>query len=323
MLVFVFSGLIVILDQFFKRWIVRTLEIGEQGMELIPGVIGLTHTYNTGAAFGLFAGHRWPLVAISFVACIILVCILLRYNEGFWGTLGLAAVLGGAVGNLIDRVIFGSVVDMFQTLFVQFAIFNIADIFITLGFITFCIHFIIVSFRQAREEKEALAEGIEDGHYDDDYDEQYDEHYEDDYDEQFGTPHDGHADQYSQSNASHEHENPFYDEFSDPSIPPAPIDAEPNLDEIAQYMPEVQDQTMHIDSSYIAPIVPPQESNSLEQTAPNAWHEYYEPASAPETEATTLEALNSLETELSNGDDYDVDALLREYGFDASGKNDK
>ena len=154
MLCFVFAALVVLLDQFFKHWIMRYLEVFEN-TELIPGVVGLTHIQNTGAAFSLLADQRWLLAGIAFVAAIVLIFILLRYTEGFWGTLGLAAVLGGAVGNLIDRVFYGHVVDMFRVLFINFAIFNIADIFITLGFVTFCAHFIAVTIRAARSERES------------------------------------------------------------------------------------------------------------------------------------------------------------------------
>ena len=146
MLCFVFAALVVILDQLIKQWVVRTVPL-YANQALIPGVLGLTHVENKGAAFSMLSDQRWLLAGISFVAVIILITILLRYNEGFWGTLGLAAVLGGAFGNLLDRVFNGYVVDMFKPLFVEFAIFNIADIFITLGGITFCVFFTIKSFR--------------------------------------------------------------------------------------------------------------------------------------------------------------------------------
>lgn len=322
MLVFIFSGLVVLLDQFFKRWIVGTLELGDR-MDLIPGVIGLWHTQNSGAAFGILAGQRWLLAAIAFVSCIILIFILLRYNEGFWGTLGLGAVLGGAAGNLIDRLWPGGggyVVDMFETLFMQFAIFNIADIFIVLGFITFCIHFIIVSVRQDREEKEAL-EGDDEQYFDDDYDDQYDDRYVE-YDEQYGGEYDDNGGQYNQPDTSEEFVNPFSDDYSDsdaPHVPPAPISSEPDLDEIALYIGEPQGVSAHsqADLSYSTPVVstPLAQENTSTKISSTAWREYYEPVSEEKGDAQTLDALNSLESELSS-DDYDVDALLREYGFE-------
>jgi len=153
MLCFLFASLIVALDQFFKHWVMRTLTIGEAGPEIIPGVLGLTRWENDGAMLNILSGQQWLLAAIAFIAAIALVMILLRYNEGFWGTIGLAAVLGGTVGNLIDRIVNdGKVIDMFRTLFITFPIFNIADIFITLGFITFLVHFIILTIKTGKEE---------------------------------------------------------------------------------------------------------------------------------------------------------------------------
>jgi len=152
MLCFVFAALIVALDQLFKRWIVITIPVGEYGAEVIPGILRLRHLENDGAMLNILSGQQWLLAGIALVVSIALVMVLLRYNEGFMGTLGLSAVLGGAVGNLIDRVFNGgNVIDMFETRFIRFPIFNFADVFITLGCATFIIHFIIVSLRAERE----------------------------------------------------------------------------------------------------------------------------------------------------------------------------
>ena len=167
MLIFVFSALIVLTDQFFKHWIVLTHDVGEETV-LIPGVLSLFRLHNPGAAFGFLAGQPWWFLAgIQLLAAIVLVMIILRYTEGFWGSLGLAAVLGGTVGNLIDRVFtFGTefphhVTDMFRFTFIDFAIFNIADVFITLGFLTFLIHFIGLTFKP-KEQKRAFIDGEDD-----------------------------------------------------------------------------------------------------------------------------------------------------------------
>ncbi|MCL2425656.1 MAG: signal peptidase II [Oscillospiraceae bacterium] len=174
MLAFIFAALIVILDQFFKSWISRTLYIGIQdGPVIIPGVLGLTYWENDGAMLNILSGQQWLLAGIAFVAAVVLILIILRYNEGFWGTLGLASVLGGTVGNLVDRIFNdGAVIDMFRTLFITFPIFNIADIFITLGFITFLIHFISLSF------KDKDREPVKNDYYDDDYDDEYNDGYD-------------------------------------------------------------------------------------------------------------------------------------------------
>ena len=149
MLCFVFAALVVLLDQFIKRWVLLTLPLHESA-SLIPGIIGLTHVQNSGAAFGILSNQRWLLTAIAFFAILLLIAILLRYDEGFWGTLGLSAVLGGAIGNLVDRLAYGHVIDIFDFQFTNFAIFNIADIFITLGCFTFIVYYIMSMVKQPK-----------------------------------------------------------------------------------------------------------------------------------------------------------------------------
>ena len=156
MLCFVFAALVVLLDQFMKRWVLLTLALQEHKV-LIPGILSLTNVRNTGAAFSILSNQRWLLTGIAFGTVLFLIAILLRYDEGFWGTLGLSAVLGGAVGNLIDRLFYGYVIDIFNPLFINFAIFNIADIFITLGGITFIVFFIHTTVKQDRDEPAPVA----------------------------------------------------------------------------------------------------------------------------------------------------------------------
>ena len=155
---FVFAALVVLLDQLFKRLTIITLSAGGE-IVLIPHVIGLIYVRNYGAAFGIFQDMRWPLAGIQFVLCLLLVAVLMRYNTGFWGKLGLSAFLGGGVGNLIDRVFRGYVVDMFELQFMNFAIFNIADIFITLGGIVFFINFM---FSGKKKEPDKMPDNVTD-----------------------------------------------------------------------------------------------------------------------------------------------------------------
>jgi len=287
MLCFVFAALVVLLDQFIKHWIVIALPLNGD-MDLIPGLVGLTHVENPGAAFTILADQRWLLAGIAFVAALVLIFILLRYNEGFWGTLGLAAVLGGAVGNLIDRVMNGYVVDMFVPLFINFAVFNVADIFITLGGITFCIFFIINSFRHPdragtsrdlagvdlrRVHNETYEHADEQGYADPDISSDtkvVTRRYVPDYTEQAGN-------------------------YSAGMVQEDIFDGEPAQEDYYDAVSEQQE--------YIEPASEPPA--------------YRPPAAEPADEVfSTLDALGSLETELSKIDDYDVDALLREYGFE-------
>ena len=110
----VFMAAIVGLDQLTKYLTVRGIPMGEQ-VPLIPGVIHLTYVRNTGAAFSLFSGMRWLfllLVVVFFAATVLLIRrgVVTRTAE-LWS---LAAIGGGALGNAIDRLLYGSVIDMIE-----------------------------------------------------------------------------------------------------------------------------------------------------------------------------------------------------------------
>ena len=290
MLCFVFAALVVLLDQLFKRWIVITLTVGESST-LIPGLLDLLHVENSGAAFSILPNQRWLLAGIAFIAALILIAILLRYNEGFWGTLGLSAVLGGAVGNLIDRVFHGYVVDMFRTTFVGFAIFNIADIFITLGGITFCIFFIVTSARSGKNRKtDADPEQTEQA-------EQVIQQY---------NAADYHYD-YAEEREEIDYDKLFYEEGAPQAPYPERSRAQPPP--YYEYEPE---PTERFDP-------PPYTAGFYEPVQEPV---YYEPVPDPPTgNSSTLDALGALESELTEmTEDYDLDDLLREYGFEDRSK---
>ncbi|MCL2819651.1 MAG: signal peptidase II [Oscillospiraceae bacterium] len=281
MLCFLFAALIVALDQFFKQWIMRTLDIGDIGPEVIPGILGLTRWENDGAMLNILSGQQWLLAGIAFAAAVVLIMILLRYNEGFWGTLGLAAVLGGTVGNLADRVLnSGKVVDMFRTLFIDFPIFNVADIFITLGFITFLIHFIALTVKGEKKDVPA-------GNY---YDEDDD---------------DAEYDSFPQMDSS--------DAAEPGNIPAAPY-ADASADE--QYSQYDVPQTPGPEQNQYAPQAQyePDDYSSLTDTSVAGDY-----SSVTDTTSDTSFTLDALEAELGSLDDYgdyNVDDLLREYGFE-------
>ncbi len=150
MIYFLISALIIAGDQLFKHWIVGNIAQGAY-MKLLPGVIGLTHLRNEGISFGALKGMTLPVIIFTLIICIVIIWALAkRYFKVFGEKLGAALVLGGAIGNLIDRVVYGYVVDMFHPEFVNFAIFNIADIAITLGCLIFCIAFLVGDIRARR-----------------------------------------------------------------------------------------------------------------------------------------------------------------------------
>ena len=295
MLCFLFATLIVALDQFLKHWVMRTLDVGEIGPEVIPGIMGLTRWENDGAMLNVLSGQQWLLAGIAFVAAIVLIMILLRYNEGFWGTLGLAAVLGGTVGNLVDRVFNdGKVVDMFRTLFIEFPIFNIADIFITLGFITFLIHFIALSFKA--ENKESSASGYDDDEY---YDEEDDDSAYDEFPE-IDAMVSSQAEQEVTDRSAYAPRDSQYDtrQYSEPQY------TDPQYSAQEQYTPDSQ----YTEPQYSADQLYSTDDDVMPMSGD------YEPITDSTTD--TSFSLDALEMELGSLDDYNVDDLLREYGFE-------
>ncbi len=134
--------LLVGLDQLVKFLVTTNLSLGST-VELLPGIIRLTYVRNTGAAFSMFSGMRWPLIAITIAVTLALIFVLatrrVTHPFGIWS---LVFIIGGAIGNLIDRIFLGYVVDMFEPTFINFAVFNVADIFVVCGGIAFCIYFL-------------------------------------------------------------------------------------------------------------------------------------------------------------------------------------
>ena len=124
---------LVVIDQLVKWWVRAAIPLG-QSIPFIPYLMDLTYVQNTGAAFSVFSQHTWLLTLISLAGSALLAFLLWKnYFPGWMGKLSLSLVLAGAVGNLIDRALAGYVTDMFQTTFIHFAVFNVADICVCCG----------------------------------------------------------------------------------------------------------------------------------------------------------------------------------------------
>ncbi|KRO18236.1 signal peptidase II [Lacticaseibacillus saniviri] len=127
------------IDYAVKLWVVQHLAINATQV-LIPNVVSLTHIKNTGAAYGMLAGKQWVFYIITVIALIIVATLWRGSAHKVMYRLGLALILAGALGNFIDRVRFQYVTDMFQLDFINFAIFNVADMSLTIGVILVLIH---------------------------------------------------------------------------------------------------------------------------------------------------------------------------------------
>jgi signal peptidase II len=131
---------IVVVDQITKAIVDRTMAL-HHSIPIIDGLFNLTYVRNTGAAFGIFAGShevfRRPfLIGVSIVAIGFIFVMLKRLREDATGlAVALAFILGGAIGNLIDRVGYGEVIDFLDVYWANYhwPAFNVADSFITIG----------------------------------------------------------------------------------------------------------------------------------------------------------------------------------------------
>ena len=150
----IFMGVIVALDQYTKALVAAHIPMG-QTVKALPGVFHFAHLHNTGAAFSMLEGGRW-FFALIFAVGIALVIVMIKKKVitapfELWC---LAAIFGGGAGNLVDRVRLGYVVDMFEVEFMNFAVFNVADIFITCGAVAL---FVYVLFFDKKEKNHASA----------------------------------------------------------------------------------------------------------------------------------------------------------------------
>ena len=124
----------VALDQLTKYLVVQNMYMSSA--EFIPGVVGFTYCENTGAAFSFMDNSTWLLTVVSVVmfGLLIYAMIVMRKNKAPWQVGAcLAMIAGGALGNLIDRLFLGYVVDFIELQFMRFAIFNVADCFVCVG----------------------------------------------------------------------------------------------------------------------------------------------------------------------------------------------
>ena len=149
-----FAAGIVAADQFTKYLTVANIALGEH-IPFLPGFLRFTYVQNTGAAFSSFEGQQW-LFALIFA--VLTVLILWEYRKksmpfNQFERWCIAAIYGGGLGNMIDRVRLGYVVDMLETEFITFPVFNVADCFITCGCIAMMVSLILFNKEFWKEEK--------------------------------------------------------------------------------------------------------------------------------------------------------------------------
>ena len=125
--------LLIVLDQLVKWTIVSNIKLSEV-KGFIPSIMSLTYLQNTGAAFSILENQQWLFTIITLLVIGGAIWYLIKNIKGsFWLISGLTLIIAGGLGNFIDRLRQGFVVDMFQVDFINFAVFNVADTYLTFG----------------------------------------------------------------------------------------------------------------------------------------------------------------------------------------------
>ena len=148
--------LIIFADQ-LSKWLVVALLQGKESVYVIPGVLRFTYVENDGAAFGMLDDHRWVFLVLSTVMIIALIFYIVKYKPSSkWVMTSLILIVGGGIGNMIDRILLGYVIDFID--FCAFPqlwrwVFNIADSAVCVGTFMLSVWLIIDTFKEYKREK--------------------------------------------------------------------------------------------------------------------------------------------------------------------------
>lgn len=154
-----FAAVIAVADQITKLLVVQNIPLWGHA-DAIPGLFSLTYVQNTGAAWSTFQGARWLFVAIFAVLTVLVILEYFKKPMPFskFERWCIAAIYGGGLGNIIDRIFRGFVVDMIHLDFMNFPVFNVADCFITCGCIALFVSLAFFNKEMWKDEKKTAKE---------------------------------------------------------------------------------------------------------------------------------------------------------------------
>ena len=147
-------------DQIVKALVVSTMQLRETA-PFLPPLLQLTRVHNYGAAWSSFSGARLLLIVLTAAGMGLLIWLLVRVVRHPLGQWALACVIGGGVGNLIDRVRLGYVVDMLDTMFMDFPVFNVADVFVVCGTVLAMIYYLAFYSKYDEKKQETKRDGAD------------------------------------------------------------------------------------------------------------------------------------------------------------------
>ena len=136
------TAFIVFIDQFTKQLVENNMELNDQ-LTVIKGFFELCYVRNKGASFGMLANARWIFLVVTIIVIIILIVLLsLDYFKSKFADISLVFILAGGIGNMIDRIFLGEVIDFFRFQIKLFDfIFDVADVFVFFGTIMFIVYY--------------------------------------------------------------------------------------------------------------------------------------------------------------------------------------
>lgn len=142
--------LVVALDQ-----VTKFLIYGTATRSILGNIVWFESTLNTGVAFSMFSGAGIVFIVISSLASALMLYLIIsnRFFKTKFEKITLGVILGGTIGNLIDRIAFQGVRDFIYLKFINFAIFNVADMAITLGVIVLCVYYLVVTIKKEKNNK--------------------------------------------------------------------------------------------------------------------------------------------------------------------------
>ena len=164
MLYSIIGILVIIFDQLVKYWVDENINYLKPSIELIPNVLSLVRVQNDGAAFSFLQGggaRIWFVALTAIFAILVVIALATNFISGRFGRWCLVFITAGGLSNMIDRVRFGYVIDMFKIELFDFAVFNVADIFITV----FCIAFILYILFGGEKEKDRAVDAFDEDDY--------------------------------------------------------------------------------------------------------------------------------------------------------------
>ena len=148
----IIAVILIAVDRITKNWAAQALASGD--IAVIDKVLYFRYTENTGVAFSMFSDNRWVLVGLTSVMLIVALAFFLSGKiKDKLELFALSLIIAGGVGNLIDRLSLGYVIDFIDVRIINFAIFNVADMCITIGAILVCIAAFAAEKREKREQE--------------------------------------------------------------------------------------------------------------------------------------------------------------------------